>query len=60
MVSERPYSVAMRPSRALEELHRSAGSQFDPEVVAAFEQVAQRKILRPGRRSGTPGQGVSP
>lgn len=46
MVSERPYSVAMRPSRALEELGRGAGSQFDPEVVAAFEQVAvQRGLL---------------
>ena len=40
MVSERPYSVAMRPSRALEELRRSASSQFDPEVVTAFEKVA--------------------
>lgn len=45
MVTERPYSVAMRPSRALEELHRSAGSQFDPEVVAAFEQVAAQRGL---------------
>lgn len=43
MVSERPYSVAMRPSRALEELRRSAGSQFDPKVVAAFEQVAAQR-----------------
>ena len=46
MVSERPYSVAMRPPRALEELRRSAGSQFDPKVVAVFEQVAvQRDLL---------------
>lgn len=43
MVSERPYSVAMRPSRALEELRRGAGSQFDPKVVGAFEQVAARR-----------------
>jgi two-component system, cell cycle response regulator len=42
MVSERPYSVAMRHSRALEELRRGAGSQFDPQVVAAFEQAAAR------------------
>jgi two-component system cell cycle response regulator len=42
MVSERPYSVAMRPSRALEELRRGAGTQFDPEVVAAFEQVTEQ------------------
>jgi diguanylate cyclase (GGDEF)-like protein len=39
MVSERPYSVAMRPSRALEELERGAGTQFDPDVVAAFLRV---------------------
>jgi two-component system cell cycle response regulator len=39
MISERPYSVAMRPSRALEELERTAGTQFDPEVVAAFQRV---------------------
>jgi two-component system, cell cycle response regulator len=45
MVSERPYSVAMRPSRALEELHHAAGSQFDPDVVAAFEQVAAQRHL---------------
>ncbi len=45
MVSERPYSVAMRPSRALEELRRSASSQFDPKVVAAFEQVAAQHCL---------------
>jgi two-component system, cell cycle response regulator len=43
MVSERPYSVAMRPSRALEELRRSAGSQFDPEVVAAFDRIAAQR-----------------
>jgi diguanylate cyclase (GGDEF)-like protein len=52
MVSERPYSVAMRPSRALEELRRSAGSQFDPKVVAAFEQVAAQGGLGPAKRPG--------
>jgi HD-GYP domain-containing protein (c-di-GMP phosphodiesterase class II) len=45
MVSERPYSVAMRPARALEELSRGAGSQFDPRVVAAFARVAAVKRL---------------
>jgi diguanylate cyclase (GGDEF)-like protein len=45
MVSERPYSVAMRPPRALDELRRGAGSQFDPKVVAAFEQVSARRGL---------------
>jgi HD-GYP domain-containing protein (c-di-GMP phosphodiesterase class II) len=49
MVSERPYSVAMRPARALEELNRGAGSQFDPEVVAAFGRVAAIKRLAGAR-----------
>jgi len=52
MVSERPYSVAMRPSRALEELRRGAGLQFDPRVVAAFEQVAAQRGLPIGPESG--------
>jgi two-component system, cell cycle response regulator len=39
MVTERPYSVAMLPARALEELERCAGSQFDPAVVAALRRV---------------------
>lgn len=43
MITERPYSVAMVPARALEELRRGAGSQFDPEVVVAFEAVATRR-----------------
>jgi diguanylate cyclase (GGDEF)-like protein len=40
MISERPYSVAMVPERALEELRRGAGTQFDPSVVTAFERAA--------------------
>ncbi len=41
MVGERPHSVAMRPERAIEELRGGSGTQFDPEVVAAFERVAR-------------------
>jgi two-component system cell cycle response regulator len=36
MVSERPYSGAVAPGRALDQLRRCAGSQFDPVVVEAF------------------------
>ena len=39
MTSDRPYSVAMLPERALEEIERCAGSQFDPEVAAALRAV---------------------
>ncbi len=41
MVSERPYSVAMLPARALEEIDRGAGSQFDPTVAAALRTVVE-------------------
>jgi diguanylate cyclase (GGDEF)-like protein len=37
IVSDRPYRAARSPEEALAELHRCAGEQFDPAVVAAFE-----------------------
>ncbi len=52
MRSERPYSVAMRPSRALEELSNGAGAQFDPRIVAALRRVAERSQPSPGLRMG--------
>jgi diguanylate cyclase (GGDEF)-like protein len=57
MVVERPHSVAMRPERALEELRRGAGSQFDPAVVEAFEALAAKGLLSEGAetRPGGPG-----
>jgi two-component system cell cycle response regulator len=39
MTSERPYSPARTPAQAVDELHRCAGSQFDPEIVAAFAEA---------------------
>jgi two-component system cell cycle response regulator len=36
MTSDRPYEPAQSVDSALAELDRCAGSQFDPEVVAAF------------------------
>jgi diguanylate cyclase (GGDEF)-like protein len=52
MVSERPYGVALSPRDAIAELRRSAGSQFDPNVVEVLTDiVAERahtiKLLRP-------------
>jgi len=37
------------PLRALEEIQRCAGSQFDPQVVASFLRIMRRRILRPAR-----------
>ncbi len=36
MTSDRPYRAAMPRERAVDELRRNAGSQFDPAVVAAL------------------------
>lgn len=39
MTSDRPYRAARSPAEAREELRRCAGTQFDPDVVAALEAV---------------------
>lgn len=36
MVSDRPYRAGMPPAKAIEELKRCAGTQFDPFVVEVF------------------------
>jgi hypothetical protein len=50
MTSDRPYRRAMSAEAAIEEVQRSAGTQFDPKIVAAFERVmgvAPRRGLEP-------------
>lgn len=39
MTTDRPYRASMGVERAVEELQRVAGTQFDPEVVAAFVAI---------------------
>jgi diguanylate cyclase (GGDEF)-like protein len=40
MTSNRGYRAATPPQRALDELHRCAGSQFDPKLTASFIRLA--------------------
>ncbi|MEZ5076729.1 MAG: diguanylate cyclase [Solirubrobacterales bacterium] len=56
MVTERPYSTAMRPHRAMAELVDGAGAQFDPVVVAAFRRV----IDEAGEAGLAAGRGAEP
>jgi len=44
LTTERPYRRASRFSRAREEIRDHAGSQFDPEVVAAFETISDARL----------------
>jgi diguanylate cyclase (GGDEF)-like protein len=44
MTSNRPYRDATTTTRALAELHRHAGTQFDPSVVDAFAVVLGGQI----------------
>jgi HD-GYP domain-containing protein (c-di-GMP phosphodiesterase class II) len=40
MTTDRPYRTARSEAEALEEIERCAGTQFDPQVVAALVSVA--------------------
>jgi HD-GYP domain-containing protein (c-di-GMP phosphodiesterase class II) len=46
MTTDRPYRKGMPPWKALEEVVANSGKQFDPEVVAAFKQVATTNFER--------------
>ena len=47
MISNRPYSPAKTTGQALAELRRCAGTQFDPTIVAVFEQVIANRSQAP-------------
>lgn len=44
MTNDRPYRTALPFEEAISELKRCAGTQFDPQVVAAFLQATQRVV----------------
>jgi putative nucleotidyltransferase with HDIG domain len=48
MTSDRPYRTAMSIDQALTEIKRCTGSQFDPEVTAAFLKVPVTGIVLAG------------
>jgi putative nucleotidyltransferase with HDIG domain len=44
IVTDRPYRSGKAPYQAIEELDRAAGTQFSPEVIAAFKRVVARRV----------------
>lgn len=47
MLADRPYSARLSFDSALTELERCAGTQFDPQVVAAFVTVSRARAQSP-------------
>lgn len=45
MTADRPYRKGVAPARALEELIRHAGTQFDPECVGGFEALLRARQI---------------
>ncbi len=45
MTSARPYRRSLSVDRALDEIERCAGTQFDPEIAAAFVEVWSAGVL---------------
>src|SRR6185295_17291786 len=39
MIQDRPYKRAVTHADAMSELHRYAGTQFDPELVEVFDKL---------------------
>jgi diguanylate cyclase (GGDEF)-like protein len=52
MLAPRPYSPPSAVEQALAELRRCAGTQFDPAVVAVFEQVVTARSESPTATAG--------
>jgi putative nucleotidyltransferase with HDIG domain len=44
MVTDRPYRKGMPHWKAMEELERCAGTQFDPQVVEIFKRIYAEKV----------------
>jgi HD-GYP domain-containing protein (c-di-GMP phosphodiesterase class II) len=54
LASDRPYRKALSPFQTMEEIVNNSGTQFDPDVVKAFEIIAPRLYIDSPLFMGTP------
>ncbi|MDC4203500.1 MAG: HD-GYP domain-containing protein [Candidatus Manganitrophus sp.] len=47
MTSSRPYRKQLDPERAIEEIKRCSGTQFDPNIVVVFLEIWRAGLLDP-------------
>ena len=59
MTSHRPYRKALPHHKAVEEIKRNAGTQFDPEIVRAFMDAERRGLLFEGAEDPDAHPGVA-
>ncbi|MCL4498803.1 MAG: phosphohydrolase, partial [Chloroflexi bacterium] len=53
MISDRPYRNALTVDKAVGEIGKCSGKQFDPNVVGAFLRVVEERYFRqPGSALG--------
>jgi len=45
MITKKPYRVSLSMAKAIEEIRKNSGKQFDPKVVKAFLKVVGRKDI---------------
>ena len=46
MITKRPYRAKKSVAKAIQEIKKHSGSQFDPKVVEAFLKVIKRRHIR--------------
>jgi putative nucleotidyltransferase with HDIG domain len=44
MISDRPYRPRMSDKKAIDELMKGSGSQFDPDLVKIFVEILEREV----------------
>ncbi|MFH1435396.1 MAG: HD domain-containing phosphohydrolase, partial [Pseudomonadota bacterium] len=53
MTSDRAYRKSLGETKAMEELEKNSNTQFDSEIIAAFQQAFDKRLITPRIKRGT-------